>query len=111
LEEVAEGGSAECGQKRPRWLAVFVRSGPPFVHKTRRGFPAFDRDAMIRSGLTFRDVFAQHALIAFDPPLAVRTILKPFGDADLGVNLAIHHRDVGLLAVSNDFFQANLTVA
>jgi hypothetical protein len=98
----AKASEMACGLRPQR---------PAICSQDATRFPAFDRDAMIRSGLTFRDVFAQHALIAFDPPLAVRTILKPFSDADLGVNLAIHHRDVGLIAVGNDFFQANLTVA
>jgi hypothetical protein len=63
------------------------------------------------SSLIFWGVFAQHTLIALKVPLAVGAILKPFGDAELGVNRAIHHRDAGLLAVGNDLLQADLAVA
>ena len=63
------------------------------------------------SGLTFWRVFAQYAFITFQAPSPIRTALKPLGDTQLGVNRAVHHRNIGLFAIGNDLFQANLTVA
>ena len=71
----------------------------------------FDQDVWLRSGLAFWNVFAEHALVAFDPPFPVGAILKPLGDTRLGMNLAIHHGDAGLITVGDDLFQADLAVA
>jgi hypothetical protein len=62
-------------------------------------------------GLAFWNVFAEYALVALDPPLTVGAILKPLGDTRLGMNLAIHHGDAGLVTVGDNFFQADLAVA
>ena len=61
--------------------------------------------------LAFWNVFAQHAFVALDPPLPVGAILKPLCDTYLGMNLAIHHGDAGLITVGDDLFQADLAVA
>lgn len=63
------------------------------------------------SGLALWDVVAKDALITLHPPRPIWSILKPLGDAGLGMNCAIHHRNAGLIAVGDNLFQANLTVA
>jgi hypothetical protein len=63
------------------------------------------------SGLALRNVFAKNTFIALQLPRPVRAVLKPLGDACLCVNLAIHHRDAGQIAVGDDFLQTNLAVA
>ncbi|MFZ0812880.1 MAG: hypothetical protein WAM83_19905 [Bradyrhizobium sp.] len=51
------------------------------------------------------------ALVALELPLPVRAMLKPLGDARLGVDLAIHHGNAGQIAVGHNLFQADLAVA
>jgi len=65
----------------------------------------------IGSGLTLWRIFAHDAFVASQLPGPIRTVLKPLGNAGLGVNLAIHHRNIGLIAGGNIFFQTELTVA
>ena len=64
-----------------------------------------------KSRLTFRDVFADYAFVALQGPASVRAVLEPLGNACLRMNRTIHHRDIGLIAVGDDFFQAELAVA
>src|SRR5262249_60465399 len=53
----------------------------------------------------------QTAFVALQGPASVRAVLEPLGNACLSMNRAVHHRDGGLIAVSDDFFQADLIVA
>ena len=67
--------------------------------------------SLARSGLALWNVFAQHTFVTFQPPGSIRTILKPLGDARLGMNLTVHHRNAGLVAVGDNLFEADLAVA
>ena len=64
-----------------------------------------------KSRLTLRAVFADYAFVALQGPASVRAVLEPLGNACLSMDRAIHHRDAGLIAIGDDLFQAELTVA
>jgi hypothetical protein len=63
------------------------------------------------SGLVLWRVFAENAFVALQLPRSVWTGLKPLGDASLCMDLTVHHRNTGLIAVGDDLFQADLAVA
>jgi hypothetical protein len=105
-----QNASSRRESKRITLANFHDRNVKSYVRVFERNRMSGEQDFQL-SGLTFRYVFAEHTLVALEPPFAVRTILKPFGDANLGMNLAIHHRNAGLVAVGNDLFQADLAVA
>src|SRR5262249_30144876 len=78
----------------------------------RKPFPARPAEqASVGSGLTFRTIFAINTFIALQRPRPVRSILKPLGDAGLGMDCTIHHRDGRQITVGHDLFHADLAVA
>jgi hypothetical protein len=72
------------------------------------GAMEFEPDRLRPHSLAY---IAHDAFVASQLPGPIRTVLKPLGNAGLGVNLAIHHRNIGLIAGGNNFFQTELTVA
>src|SRR5258708_31577038 len=105
------GSMLRRAQRPQRGPVIRIPSCPPSMDMSWRTSRVFDRDVWRRSGLAFWNVFAEHALVAFDPPFPVGAILKPLGDTRLGMNLAIHHVDAGLVTVGDNLFQADLVVA
>src|SRR5271169_1837472 len=63
------------------------------------------------SCFAFGDVFAENALVSFQPPVSVRAVGEPLSNANLPVDLAGSHGDARLLAIGNDLFQTELSVA
>jgi hypothetical protein len=67
--------------------------------------------AAIRSGFVLRRVFPEHALVALQPPFAIRPLGEPVGNSDLRVDRAGAHGDAGLVTGGDDFFETELAVA
>ena len=57
------------------------------------------------------DVCAGDAFVAFQPPLMIRTLGQPFGNADLRMDLTGRHRDARLITGGDDLLQTELAVA
>jgi hypothetical protein len=56
----------------------------------------------------FGDVGALNASVALQLPILIRAMREPLGNAGLRIRLAAGHRDARLLAIGDDFFQAEL---
>ena len=66
---------------------------------------------LVATGTPATKALALRGLGRIGGDAALAVLKAHLGDAELGVNRAIHHRDAGLLAVGNDLLQADLAVA
>jgi hypothetical protein len=87
------------------------RAARDFANGAKSEFSKKSFEPSARSGLTFRNIFAKNAFVALQRPRPIRTVLKPLGDARLCMDLTVHHRNAGLIAVGDDLLQADLAVA
>jgi len=63
------------------------------------------------SHFVFRNVFAEHALVALQFPVVIRPLGEPIGNSDLRVYRTGTERDAGLITGGDDFLKAKLAVA
>jgi len=63
------------------------------------------------SHFVFRNVFAEHALVALQFPVAIRPLGEPIGNSDLRVHCTGTERDAGLITGGDDLLKAKLAVA
>jgi hypothetical protein len=63
------------------------------------------------SGFALGNIFAHDAFVSLQFPLVIRAVGEPFGDADLGMDLAGSHGDARLITGGDDLLQAQRAVA